>query len=151
VTPRVMYQQTNQDGAQYARYSSANLLQREIFRLPEGGTDKWWLASLALDYLAPFGTFVSSTSVFERSTFENEDDTDVVTYDLGLPPSASIPVPATRSISLHRFAQEVRFASSFSGPLQLILGGFYSRTTQGRNYQITSSRLMAATGFPSDL
>ncbi|MBV9726364.1 MAG: TonB-dependent receptor [Gammaproteobacteria bacterium] len=151
ITPRIMYQRTDQDGAQYAAYSPSNLLQREVFNLPEGGTDEWWLASLALNYAARFGTFVSSTAVFDRTTSENEDDTDVLTYDLGLPASASIPGVTARLISLHRFSQEVRFASSLIGPLQFIVGGFYSRTTQGRNYQITSSGLTAATGFPSDL
>lgn len=151
ITPRIMYQRTNQDGVPYATGSPDNLVQREIFNIREGGTDSWWLASLTLSYAAPFGTFLSSTSVFERRTFETEDDTDVFSHDLGLPPSQSIPVPTTRSIDLHRFAQEVHFASTFSGPLQFILGGFYSRTTQGRDYEITSSGLMAATGYPSDL
>jgi iron complex outermembrane recepter protein len=151
ITPRIMYQRTDQNGAPYATDSPDNLLQREVFDIREGGTDDWWLASLALTYAAPFGSFVSSTSVFDRRTFETEDDTDVVAYDLGLDASESIPVPSTRLISLHRFAQEVRFASAFAGPLQFILGGFYFRTTQGRNYDITSSGLMAATGYPSDL
>ena len=151
ITPRIMYQRTDQNGAPYATDSPDNLLQREVFDIREGGTDDWWLASLALTYAAPFGNFVSSTSVFDRRTFETEDDTDVFSRDLGLSPSESIPVPSTRPISLHRFAQEVRFASSFPGRLQLILGGFYSRTTAGRNYEITSTGLTQATGYPSDL
>jgi outer membrane receptor protein involved in Fe transport len=151
ITPRIMYQRTDQDGASYATSDPNNLLQREVFNISEGGTDKWWLATITLNYAAAFGSFVSSTSVFERSTFETEDDTDVLTYDLGLPPSQSIPGPITRSIDFHRFAQEVRFTSALSGPLQFIAGGFYSRTTQSRNYQLDSSGLMAATGYPSDL
>jgi iron complex outermembrane receptor protein len=151
ITPRIMYQRTDQNGVPYATDSPDNLLQREIFDIREGGTDDWWLASLALTYAARFGSFVSSTSVFDRRTFETEDDTDVLTYDLGLSPAESIPGLTTRLISLHRFAQEMRFASSLPGRLQFILGGFYARTTQGRNPIITSSGLMAATGYPSDL
>ena len=151
ITPRIMYQRIDADGDPYATYYPNNLLQREVFDIEEGGTDTWWLASLGVNFTAPIGNFVASTGVFERDTFETEDDTDVLTYDLGLPPSESIPGPITRSIDLHRFAQEVRFASTFSGPLQLILGGFYSRSTESRNFQLVSSGLMRATGYPSDL
>ena len=151
ITPRIMYQEIRQDGDPYATYNPNNLLQREVFNIQEGGTDKWWLASLALDYSAAFGTFVSSTGIFERNTFETEDDTDVLTYYLSLPPSNSIPGPISRSFDIHRFAQEVRFASTFSGPLQLIAGGFYSRSTLQSNYQWTSPGLTTATGYPSDL
>lgn len=151
ITPRILYQRTDQNGASYATDSPNNLLQREVFDIREGGTDNWWLADLTLNYTAPFGSFVSSTSVFDRRTFETEDDTDVFSYDLGLPPSKAIPIPTTRLLGVHRFAQELRFASASTGPLQWIVGGFYSWTTQSRNYEITSSGLMAATGFPSDL
>ena len=151
ITPRIMYQRTDQDGASYASDSPNNLLQREVFNIHEGGTDNWWLADLTLNYTVPFGTFVSSTSVFDRRTFETEDDTDVFSYDLGLPPANAIPIPTTRLLGVHRFAQELRFASASPGPLQWIVGGVYSRTTQSGNYEITSSDLTAATGFPSDL
>jgi len=151
ITPRIMYQQTDQNGALYAPYNPNDLLQREVFNLPEGGTDKWWLASLTLNYAVPSGSFVSSTSVFDRRTFETEDDTDVLTHDLALPGPEAIPGPVTRLLDLHRFAEEARFASAFRGPLQVIAGGFYARSTVSRNYEVTSTGLTAATGYPSDL
>jgi outer membrane receptor protein involved in Fe transport len=151
VTPRVMYQRLDADGYTYATDYPNNLLQREVFNITEGGGDKWWLASLAVNYAAPFGSFVSSTGVFERSTFETEDDTDVLTYDLGLPASRSLIAPITRSIDFHRFAQEVRFASAFSGPLQVLVGVFYSHSTESRNFHLSSPGLTAATGYPNDL
>ena len=76
ITPRVMYQETVEDGVPYALCNADNLLQRQVFDVHEGGTDKWWLDSLAINYTAPFGTFVSSTAYFDRKTFETEDDTD---------------------------------------------------------------------------
>lgn len=148
-TPRIMYQRTDQDGAPYARDFASNLLQREVFNIGEGGTDKWWLASFTVNYTVPFGSFVSSTAYFKRNTFETEDDTDVLQLDLGLP--APIPSPITREIDLRRFAQELRFASTFPGPFQLILGGFYSGSTRPRDYEWTGVGLGAATGTPSDL
>jgi len=149
ITPRVMYQQTAQDGAPYALNSPSNLMQREVFNINEGGTDKWWLASFTVNYAVPFGTFVSSTAYFERKTFETEDDTDVLTFDLGLPSPMQSPI--TRKLDLRRVAQEMRFASSFSGPFQMILGGFYSDSTRPRDYEWTGVGLGAATGTSNDL
>jgi outer membrane receptor protein involved in Fe transport len=149
ITPRIMYQRTDQDGVPYARDSASNLLQRQVFDIGEGGSDKWWLASLTLNYTVPFGSFVSSTAYFKRNTFEIEDDTDVLQLDLGL--ATPIPSPITREIDLSRFAQELRFASTFAGPFQLIVGGFYSASTRPRDYEWTGEGLGAATGTSSDL
>jgi iron complex outermembrane recepter protein len=149
ITPRIMYQQIKEDGAPYALNYSSNLVQREVFNIDEGGTDKWWLASLTLNYTVPYGNFVSSSSYFERKVFETEDDTDVLQVDLGL--TSPLQSPITRKLDLRRFAQEVRFASSFHGPLQMVLGGFYSDGTRPRDYEWTGKGLGAAVGFPSDL
>ena len=148
VTPRIMFQEIQQGGSPYAYNDPNNLLQREVFDLDTGGTDKWWLASLTLNYTVSFGTFVSSTSYFERETFETEDDTDVLQLDLGL--TEPLPSPITRKIDLHRFAQEIRFASSFPGPFQIIAGGFYSDSTRPRDYEWTGQGLTQI-GFPTDL
>jgi outer membrane receptor protein involved in Fe transport len=149
IVPRIMFQETDQVGVPYATYYASNLVQREVFDITEGGTDRWWLGSLTLNYKAPFGSFVSSTSVFDRRTNEIEDDSDDLTYSLGL--KTTIPGPITRDWGWHRFAEELRFASSFSGPVQFILGGFYSFTTRPRDYEWTSPDLTAATGWPTDL
>src|SRR6266480_2979644 len=98
VTPRIMYQRTTQDGSPYSYDTATNLMQREVFNLNPGGTDKWYLASLAINYTAPFGSFVSSTGYFDRKTLELEDDTDVTQFFLSTatitpPPIAS---PITR-------------------------------------------------------
>jgi len=148
ITPRIMYQRTDQDGDPYAYNYAENLVQREVFDLSTGGTDKWYLASLAIDYTAPFGSFVSSTAYFDRNTFETEDDTDFVTYAFS--PPYPLPAPITRALDLRRFAQEVRFASTFHGPFQLLVGGFYSDSTRPRNYEWTAQGLPAAIGAPND-
>jgi outer membrane receptor protein involved in Fe transport len=149
ITPRVMYQQTTEGGVPYALNTPGNLVQRQVFDLDEGGTDKWWLDSLTINYTAPFGTFVSSTAYFDRKTFETEDDTDFIVYAFGL--GSPLPAPITREIDLRRFAQEVRFASTFSGPFQLILGGFYSDSTRPRDYEWSAQGLTQALGTPNDL
>ena len=148
-TPRVMYQETVEDGVPYALRNSNNLLQRQIFNVAEGGTDKWWLDSLTINYTAPFGTFVSSTAYFDRKTFETEDDTDCTVYAFGL--ASPLASPITRAIDLRRFVQELRFASTFSGPLQTIFGAFYSDSTRPRDYEWNTPGFDAATGSPSNL
>jgi len=149
VTPRIMYQRTDENGAPYATYYPGNLLQREIYNLPEGGTDKWYLASLTVNYTLPWGSFVSSTGYFQRTTFENENDTDVATLDLGL--TAPLPSPISRMIDFRRFAQEVRFASSFSGPFQVILGAFFNDSKRPRDYEWTAVGLDGPGQPPANL
>ena len=149
ITPRVMYQQTVEDGVPYALGDADNLLQRQVFNVKEGGTDKWWLDSLTINYTAPFGSFVSSTAYFDRKTFEMEDDTDFTAYAFGF--TTPLASPITREIDLRRFVQELRFASSFSGPVQTILGGFYSNSTRPRDYEWNTPGFGSTTGSPSDL
>ena len=144
-----MYQETVEDGVPYALGNADNLLQRQVFDVREGGTDKWWLDSLTINYAAPFGTFVSSTAYFDRKTFETEDDTDFTVYAFSL--ASPIASPITREIDLRRFVQEVRFASTFSGPFQTIFGGFYSDSTRPRDYEWNAPGFGAATGSPSNL
>jgi len=148
ITPRIMYQRTDQDGVPYAYNSPQNLVQREVFDLRTGGTDKWYLASLTVNYMAPFGNFVSSTAYFDRNTLEAEDDTDFVTYAFS--PPLPVAAPITRKIGMQRFAQEVRFASTFHGPFQLLVGGFYSDSTRPRDYEWAAPGLGAAISAPSD-
>jgi iron complex outermembrane receptor protein len=149
ITPRVMFQETQQYGAPYAALSADNLIQRQVFSIDEGGTDKWWLASLTVNYSVPWGNIVSSSGYFDRKTFETEDDSDVLSLDLGL--ADPIPSPITRKIGLSRFAQEVRFTSSLPGPFQFILGGFYSDSKRPRDYEWTGKGMGEAVGYPNDL
>ena len=137
ITPRIMYQRTEQDGVPYAYNYAENLVQQEVFNIDTGGTDKWYLASLTINYTAPFGNFVSSTAYFDRNTFETEDDTQFTLYAFG----ELTPSPITRKLDLRRFAQEVRFASTFQGPFQILVGGFYSDSTRPRDYEWTAQDL----------
>jgi outer membrane receptor protein involved in Fe transport len=102
-----------------------------------------------VNYAVPWGSFVSSTAYFDRKTFETEDDTDFTAYAFGL--ASPIQSPITREIDLRRFVQELRFASTFSGPFQTIFGGFYSDSTRPRDYEWNSPGFGAATGSPSNL
>ena len=133
ITPRVMYQKIDQDGFRFGDLRPDNFLQRQVFDLPEGGTDEWTLYSLTANYyLADIGTFTSSTSYFDRDVFEEEDSSDALLVFVGLP--SIVPAPITRERGLQRFVQETRFASDFGGDFQIVAGVFYSNSTVPRNY-----------------
>lgn len=148
LTPRVMYQHTKLDGFPYADGNAGNFLQRQVFDIAEGGTDKWTLSSLTINYQTNFGTFTSSSSYFDREIFEQEDASDALQLDFGFP--TLLKAPTTRDTALKRFAQELRFASAFAGPFQLVSGLFWSDSKVPRDYEWGAVGLGAAIGVPSD-
>jgi len=163
VTPRIMYQKAEANGFLYSdaggypvpgpttppavSMTPSSLVQYRFYDIPESSTDAWTLLSVGVKYDATGGTFFSSTSYFDRTVDETEDQTDFLYQNLeapfdGLPLDASnpnsatykaIPIPASiRELKqIHRFVQEFRFTSKLSGPLQYVAGFFFS-DTRGR-------------------
>lgn len=146
-TPRVMYQNVEMDGFRFADLEPGNFLQRQIFGLPEGGEDEWYLASLTLDYETSYGSFTSSTSYFDRDVIEFEDSSDALGFFFG----ASLPAPISRARGLERFVQEVRFSSEFDGRFQLVAGAFYSDSRVPRLYTWIGEGATEVLGTGSDL
>ena len=162
ITPRVMFQKSDANGLLYADGGSypvpavvgpvnmhpEGYLQARFFNLPEDSKDSWVLASLTMNYNANSFNFISSTSYFDRTVDETEDQTDFLWQNLeapfnGLPlgninnPNApiyhAVPIPATieELKQIHRFVQELRMTSKLSGPWQYV-AGFYFSDTRGR-------------------
>lgn len=163
VTPRIMYQKSEANGFLYSDVGAyavpgpavppavsmtpSNLTQYRFFDIPESSTDAWTLLSVGVKYDASSGTFFSSTSYFDRTVDETEDETDFLYQNLeapfdGVPLDATNPnsaayhaTPIPSSIrelkQIHRFVQEFRFTSKLSGPLQFVAGFFFS-DTRGR-------------------
>ena len=137
VTPRVIYQRTELNGLPFStvNYNAASLspiiirptslTQDQLFNIPESSSDQWTLSSLVLKYHQPFGTFVFSTSDFNRTTTDIEDQTLAVSQVFGI-----APLPTSISDYNHPRIQtdELRFASTFSGPFQLVSGLYYAHT-----------------------
>ncbi|MEQ8801254.1 MAG: TonB-dependent receptor, partial [Haliea sp.] len=134
ITPRIMYQKVEMDGFRFADREPGNFLQRQILGLPEGGEDEWYLGSLTVDYATEYGALTSSTSYFERDVFEFEDATDAQAAFFGV----LLPSPISRARGLERFVQELRFSSELDGPLQFVVGAFYSDSTIPRLYTWTT-------------
>ena len=162
IAPRVMFQRSFMNGLPYADQGSypvpavvgpvnmhpEGYLQQRFFDLPEESKDSWILGSVAVHYNASSFEFVSSTSYFDRTVDETEDETDFLWQNLeapfdGIPlgdvnnPNTplyhAVPLPSTieEIKQVHRFVEELRLTSKLSGPVQYVTGFFFS-DTRGR-------------------
>ncbi len=157
ITPRIMYQQSKANGLLYADGGSypvpgpspgifvpvsmhpVGYMQDRFFNLPERSDDAWTLASVGIKYEANSFAFLSSTSYFDRTVDETEDQSDFIWQNLlapfdGITPGyKAVPIATTiREIKqIHRFVQEFRFTSKLAGPWQYV-AGLYFADTRGR-------------------
>jgi iron complex outermembrane recepter protein len=157
VTPRVIYQRTELNGLPFStvNYNASSLtpiiirptslVQVESFDIPESSSDQWTLTSLDFKYHQSFGTFVFSSSDFDRRTTDVEDQTLAIAQLFGIAP---LPTSITDFNHPRIQTEELRFASSFSGPFQLVSGFYYEHTnTSGVGFPPNYVRgLNAATG-----
>ena len=139
VTPMGIYQSSRGNGLPLADFVTSNLTQVRPLAVGETYSDEWAFSSLNLKYKTDFGTFITSSTWFNRHSYDNEDGTEVVSIGtFGTPPCATnvyCASPSPSYINLDTVTQEGRFESSFSGPLQMIAGVYYnhsnSTTIQG--------------------
>jgi outer membrane receptor protein involved in Fe transport len=137
VTPRVLYQRTNLDGLPLALipYNTTSLSPIVIrprgltivspFNVPESSSDEWSLSSVDFKYSQPWGTFVFSSSYFNRRSSDTEDQTIAIAQLFGIAPIAS---NITDQNDPRIQTEELRFASSFQGPWQFVAGLYYQHT-----------------------
>ncbi len=144
ITPRLLYQNTRANGFPFSDVAVNNgptpqalipksLVQRRTFDIPESSRDKWLLATLDVKYSAAIGTVTSSSSYFRRRTSDVEDTTDFVAAAFGLG-GAPIATAAEIDNPIDSYTQEVRFASAFKGPFQIVTGLYYNRNETSRIY-----------------
>lgn len=76
--------------------------------------DETTIYNATVEYTAPFGTFTGTASRFERDTVFNRDASAAVG------PFSVITQPKDREVNSY----EVRFASAWNGPLQILVGAF---------------------------
>jgi iron complex outermembrane recepter protein len=147
ITPRVMRQRSDYNGFPYAdftipasgpfSFTPSNFVQQRQYDVPEGGHDEWTLYSIGLTWKTAYGSLVSSSSYFDRDTFETEDSTAFVQYVaqnfLGITGEVS-PAPIYEQQGFKRYVQEVRFSSTLEGPFQYVAGAYYSYTDQSQYF-----------------
>ena len=154
ITPRIMMQRSGYNGFPMADYPTdtangigypvptpatgaptpskmvpSDFTQARWFNTPEGGWDDWGLTSIAVHWKTDIGELVSSSSYFSRKVVETEDEADFV-YAAITSGAGGTPEPSgiTEVKDYQEFVQEVRFVSALSGPVQFVVGGFYSDT-----------------------
>jgi iron complex outermembrane recepter protein len=114
--------------------NTTDFTQARFFDVPEGGSDWWDLYSLTVHWKTDVGELVSSTSYFDRKVDETEDESEFVWAAItsgacaNPAPYCNLPQPGPISElkDYQSFVQEIRFASTLSGPLQFVVGAFYS-------------------------
>ena len=126
--------------------NTTDFTQGRFFNVPEGGSDWWDLYSLTVHWNTGIGELVSSTSYFDRKVDETEDESEFVwaaitsgaCYPSPSNPGGPGPPPGTPYCTTpsagpieeiknyQSFVEEIRFASALSGPLQFVVGAYYS-------------------------
>ncbi len=103
-----------------------SLTQARLFNTPEGGSDRWDLYSLGVHWTTDAGELVSSTAYFDRRVDETENESEFVYAAIVSPNGPASPSSIEEIKAYQRFVQEIRWASTLSGPVQFVAGGFYS-------------------------
>ena len=145
ITPRVVYQRVESNG--FNRQEVYNLYannftttrpkvtfdeRQQYLLLREKFTDKTFLADLTANIaIGEAVELTSVTSYIKRDLLVSRDAsalTGSVSVDLGFP-AAGVLLPSNLrdTTKLETWTQELRLASTGSGPFQWVLGGFYSK------------------------
>jgi iron complex outermembrane receptor protein len=143
LTPRIVYQKVEADG--FNRQEVFNLFanpntttrpaiqlgdRQQYLLLDEAFSDEFLLADLTASIGFGAVTLTSVTSYVDRDILVSRDAsalTGSVSVDLGYPDAAVLlPSNLRDTTKLEQFTQEVRLSSEYDGPVQWVIGGFYS-------------------------
>jgi iron complex outermembrane receptor protein len=145
ITPRIIYQKIKADGFNrqeiwnlYANPDTTTrppvqLGEREQYlKLREAFEDETFIADMVVEAELGPVTMTSVSSYTKRDILVSRDAsalTGSVSVDLGFP-DAGVLLPSNLrdTTDVKSITQELRFASNGSGPLQWVIGGFYSDT-----------------------
>ena len=162
ITPRILYQEVRTDGFNrqevYNLYANrftttrpaVQLGERQQFlRLQEGFSDDTFLADLTTSIGLGAADLTSVTTYIDRDVVVSRDAsalTGSVSVDLGFP-AAGVLLPSNLvdTTTLEQITQELRLSSSGSGPLQWLIGGFYSDVKRGYTQRLPTPGYDAAT------
>lgn len=145
ITPRIVYQEVRANG--FNRQEVYNLYanpftttrpaiqlgeRQQYLLLREGFSDDTLIADLTASFGFGGVELTSVTTYLDRDIIVSRDAsalTGSVSVDLGYPTAAVLlPSNLVDTTSLKSFVQEVRLSSATPGPLQWVLGAFYSNT-----------------------
>ncbi|MEX0342457.1 MAG: TonB-dependent receptor [Erythrobacter sp.] len=147
ITPRIVFQKVEANG--FNRQEIFNLYanpftttrppvqlgeREQYLQLREAFEDETLIADLVVEAELGSVTLTSVSSYTNRDILVSRDAsalTGSVSVDLGYPDSGVLlPSNLRDTTDVSAITQEIRFASNNSGPLQWVLGGFYSDTNR---------------------
>jgi outer membrane receptor protein involved in Fe transport len=150
ITPMIMHQDQSNNGFPLADYYTQNLTQVRPLDIRESDTDIWTFGNLTAKYAAPFGSFIESATYFYRYARDTEDGSELISIGgYGGPPVPTCVAgvycasPSPNWVKTNQFTDELRFESTFPGPVQLIAGAYYNKTRQS----IISQEVLPYDGF----
>lgn len=145
ITPRIIYQEIETDG--FNRQEVFNLYanpftttrpavtfdeRQQFLLLDEGFEDETLIVDATIEYSFDGADLTSVTSYTDRDILVSRDAsalTGSVSVDLGFPDEAVLlPSNLRDTTKVESFTQELRLSSNGDGPLQWVIGGFYSDT-----------------------
>lgn len=145
LAPIFIYQRSSTNGYPLADYAPNDFTQTRPLDVPEAVTDRWSFAGLTVRQQTTFGRFIGSGTYFYRNAFDLEDMTDVNAILFWSLPYY-VPAPLLSTIITKTWTGEARFESNFSGPVQMVLGGYYSLTHRPFYEYSNAPGLNAASG-----
>ena len=146
ITPMYMYQHTNTNGYPLADYTADNFTQTRPLDVPEAVEDTWSFSSLTVKHESSFGRVILTGTYFYRRAYDLEDTTDInaITF-WGLP--YYVPAPLPNVLNTRTWNGEVRFESTFKGPLNFVIGFFDSTSERRFRENYLAPGLDAASGY----
>lgn len=143
ITPRVVYQKLDTDG--YPRADVYNLFHnphtttrpagtfdglQQFIQLEEGLTDDFLLVDNTMSWDVGPVTFTSVTSYIDREVDVMRDSGQltgqITAMVFGQPQLATLDAPLLDQTGVKQFSQEFRVSSNTDGPLQWVVGGYYT-------------------------
>ena len=106
-----------------------DLINTDLSRSPLD--DKVKIFSLTGEYNLAHGSIVATTNYFDRNFLFNFDSSPILFF-FGVPISGITIQPQSRKI----WSNELRYASKYDGPLNFVVGGFYSQEKSNFNVQV---------------
>ena len=164
VTAGVTYQRTNSNGSSryvpagttsFGTLSGTNFSGGTGFPSIQGGdlknadlTQSPWhenlqVYSLTAEYTGSIGSITATSNYFKRN-IDFYFDSSPILFFFGVPIPAITYEPQSRSI----WSNELRYASHFDGPLNVVVGGFYQHEKSNLEVQVIKSNALGLANGP---
>ncbi len=105
--------------------------------------DKLHIYSLTGEYAASFGTITATTNWYDRS-FDYSFDSSPILFFFGVPIPGITLQPQYRRV----WSNEIRYASNFDGPFNIVVGGFLQREKSNFEVQVVKSNAFGEPNGP---